>query len=148
MTTEETLLASMGYDVAQINGFGPEKLFLPPSLEDQVFRTFQSWSAFCGDIAAWYIASFAQDPIILIGSPTMEMCARYQIPPRRSFIVRTLSRIIEEIGNDHFVGIVDCNYNPLTDPGLAEQANHWVTEFAMHDKMPKFFDALARLPQA
>ncbi|WP_139279238.1 hypothetical protein [Roseovarius marisflavi] len=148
LSNGEVLLAAMGYDVARPDRFELCGSSLPILLEDQIFNALNAWTTFCGDMASWYVASFAQDPIILIGSPTMEMCAHYQIPARRSFIVRTLGRIIEDIGNRHFVGIVDCNLDPLSDPALSGQANHWAVEFAKHDQLPRFFEALERFPDA
>lgn len=148
LSNGEVLLAAMGYDVLQADRFqlcGSSLSALP---EDQIFHALNAWTVFCEDMASWYVASFAQDPIILIGSPTMEMCAHYQIPARRSIIVRTLGRIIEDIGNRHFVGIVDCNLDPLSDLALSGQANHWAVEFAKHNQLPQFFEALEQLPDA
>lgn len=85
---------------------------------------------------------------ILIASPTIEICALYQIPARRSFIVRALSRITENISTRHFVGIVDCKHALPSDPALWKQANHWAAEFAKHDRLPQFFSAPGRHPNA
>ena len=148
MTPGETLLETMGCDLFSADGFDLEPHPLPRQLEDQVHQTLDSWSKFCTDMAAWYVKTFAKEPIILIGSPTMEMCMRHQLPTHRSFIVRTLSRMIADIGNDRSVGIVDCKHDPLTDPWLADQANHWVAEFARHDHLPRIFAELANRPKA
>lgn len=146
LSNGKDLLATMGYDVARAKGGHPVNASRPFPLEYQIFQALKSWSAFCGDMAAWYVKSFADDPIILIGSPTMEMCARYQIPTRRSFVVRTLGRIMEDIGARHFVGIVDCENDSLIDRKLSEQANHWAVEFAKHDQLSGFFEALEQFP--
>lgn len=148
LSNGDLLLAAMGYDVTRAKGGHPANASRPFPLEDQIYQALTSWSVFCGDMAAWYAASFADDPIILIGSPTMEMCARYHIPTRRSFVVCTLSRIIHDIVPQRFVGIVDCESDPLINRKLSEQANHWAVEFAKHDQLPGFFEALGRFPDA
>lgn len=148
LSNGDLLLAAMGYDVTRAKGGHPANASRPFPLEDQIYQALTSWSVFCGDMAAWYAASFADDPIVLIGSPTMEMCARYHIPTRRSFVVRTLGRIMEGVGPQRFVGIVDCENDPLIDQKLSEQANHWALEFAKHDQLPGFFEALGQFTDA
>lgn len=95
-------------------------------------------------MAAWYLEAFIDDPIILISAPTTEMCVKYQIPARRGFVLRTLGRIIENMGPDSFVGIVDCKHDPLADADLATKADHWVHNFAKVGQMPCPVDPQSR----
>ncbi len=146
ITTGEVLLDSLGYDCCQMSDFGVGEITLPPSVESHIFQTLNFLTDFCEGMAAWYISTFADGPIILISAPSIEMCVRYQIPARRSFILRILSRIIENIGPESTVGIVDCKHDPIIDQVLAAQANYWVHKFSEHHQMPGFFDSLAKPP--
>lgn len=136
VTIKEVYLSSLGFNAPSNTAVDVDDTPLSLTDEDQYSKVLKSWSAFCDEMAAWYMEAFADDPIILIGAPTTEMCVRYQVPARRGFILQTLGRIIENMGSDSFVGIVDCKHDPLTDADLAAKANHWVHEFATVGQMP------------
>ena len=136
ITIKDVYLSAIGFDPLHAGSSVEHEDLLPLALEDEISKALKNWSGFCVDMADWYLDTFAEEPIILIGAPTIEMCVRYQIPARRGFIMRTLGRIIEEMGPESFVGIVDCKHDPLTDEGLATLANHWVHEFARIGHFP------------
>lgn len=136
ITIEEIYLSSLGFNIGHPGDpeIGQSTFSLPA--EDHFARILHGWSGFCKDMAAWYSAAFSEEPIVLISAPTIEMCIRHQIPARRGFVVRTLGRIIEAMGPDSFVGIVDCKHDPITDPALDAQVNHWVYEFSSLGQIP------------
>lgn len=144
ITIKEVFLSSLGLDEVQNTGSANHETLLPLAAEEQFSRALQSWSGFCAEMSAWYVERFSDQPIILISAPTMEMCVRHQVPARRGFILRTLGRIIEEMGSDAFVGIVDCKHDPLTDPDLAKLANHWIHEFSGVGQFPYAVDGESR----
>lgn len=136
ITIKEVYLSALGFDLHHSGTSVEHEDLFPLALEDEISKALQNWSGFCVEMADWYLDTFAEEPITLIGAPTIEMCVRYQIPARRGFILRTLGRIIEQMGPESFVGIVDCKHDPLADEGLAALANHWVHEFARIGQIP------------
>lgn len=141
ITASEALLATIGLDPCDLLrfasgnhasgpgdvGFGTE---LSLEVEHKIIMSVKLWSKFCANMAERYVKDFADMPIILISNPSPEMCRRHSIPDSRDFLSRTLGRIIENIGPDYVVDVVDCHHDPLTDPLLAAQAGHWIESFS------------------
>lgn len=141
ITASEALLATIGLDPCDLLrfasgnhasgpgdvGFGTE---LSLEVEHKIIMSVKLWSKFCANMAERYVKDFADMPIILISNPSPEMCRRHSIPDSRDFLSRTLGRIIENIGPDYVVDVVDCYHDPLTDPLLAAQAGHWIESFS------------------
>ena len=100
------------------------------ALEHRLLVSVQLWAKFCRRMARDYVREFAEGPIILISNPSPAMCLKHGIPDNRAFLCKTLGRIIEAIGPDHVVDVVDCLNDPLCDPFLAQQADRWVTSFS------------------
>lgn len=98
--------------------------------EHRLLISIQLWARFCRRMARDYVREFAEEPIILISNPSPAMCLKHRIPDNRAFLCKTIGRIIEAIGPDYVVDVVDCMNDPLCDPLLAEQADRWVTSFS------------------
>ncbi|KJS43080.1 MAG: hypothetical protein VR71_11455 [Roseovarius sp. BRH_c41] len=140
ITASEALLATIGLEPCDLlriaSGadasdpgqarFGTE---LSLDVEHKIIMSIKLWSKFCGNMAQRYVEDFADAPLILISNPSPEMCRKHNIPDSRDFLSRTLGRIIENIGPDYVVDVVDCHHDPLTDPLLAAQAGHWIESF-------------------
>ncbi|MEO3415909.1 hypothetical protein AAFO92_14735 [Roseovarius sp. CAU 1744] len=136
ITIKDVYLSSLGFDTHHSENFIGNETLLPLAIEGEFAKVLENWSGFCTEMADWYLDTFSEEPIVLISAPTIEMCVRYQVPARRGFILRTLGRIIEEMGPESFVGIVDCKHDPLADDALAALANHWIHEFARVGRIP------------